>query len=63
MLSRATLEPTQPPVQWVLGGALSLRHEADHSRPANVDVLMNVSYPFQSAIKAKLMELGAYVGE
>jgi hypothetical protein len=40
--SRTALEPTQPPIQWVLG-ALSLGvkqpgHEADHSPPSSAEV-------------------------
>jgi hypothetical protein len=43
MSSRSALVPTQPPVQWV-PGALSLGvkqqgHEADHSPPANAEVI------------------------
>jgi hypothetical protein len=41
-MSRLTLGPTQPPVQWVLE-VLSLRvkqpgHEADHSSPSSAKV-------------------------
>jgi hypothetical protein len=39
---RPTLEPTQPPIQWILGalspGVKWLGHEADHSLPSSAKV-------------------------
>jgi hypothetical protein len=53
---RVTLEPTHPPIQWILGdlslGIKWLRHEADHSPPpsakvkehmGNIDAVPNTS--------------------
>jgi hypothetical protein len=42
MSSRPVLEPTQPPIQWVLGalspGVKRTEHEADYSPPTSIEV-------------------------
>jgi hypothetical protein len=46
---RPTLEPTQPPMQWVLGalslGVKQLGHDADHSPPSSAKVKNGQAIP------------------
>jgi len=49
-LTKGQLEPTQPPIQWVLG-AKKPRHEADHSPLSTAEVKNVWSYTYTPPLR------------